>query len=235
MIEIFENIPFRLDPDQILKSLGSPRVNSHLEKVVENMVSLATALGRPKALYRVSQVVGQGWDTVEIDQIRFKSRVLRVNLAAVSTVFPYVVTSGRELDTIETSEENIVDRYVLDAIKRFVLLSAIGFLSAYLKKKYSLKKAAHMNPGSLEDWPITQQGGLFSLLGNVEQLIGVKLMESYMMQPLKSSSGIYFASDADFQSCHLCSRKKCSGRRVSYDESMVQKYNLVSTTPINGY
>jgi hypothetical protein len=81
-----------------------------------------------------------------------------------------------------------------------------------------------MSPGSLADWPITQQEELFSIFGNVEDLIGVKLTESFLMVPLKSVSGIYFPTEIEFVSCQLCPREVCSGRRAPYDPDLAKKY-----------
>jgi hypothetical protein len=74
-----------------------------------------------------------------------------------------------------------------------------------------------MNPGSLQNWPITQQNELFSIFRNVEALIGVRLTQSCLMIPLKSVSGIYFPTQIKFESCQLCPREKCEGRRALYN------------------
>jgi hypothetical protein len=81
-----------------------------------------------------------------------------------------------------------------------------------------------MNPGSLESWPITQQKELFSILGNVEDLIGVKLTERYTMIPVKSVSGICFPTEIKFESCQLCPREKCIGRRAAFNPELARKY-----------
>jgi len=38
-----------------------------------------------------------------------------------------------------------------------------------------------MNPGSLEDWPLTEQRVLFALLGDPQAAIGVRLTDSLLM------------------------------------------------------
>ena len=81
-----------------------------------------------------------------------------------------------------------------------------------------------MNPGSLEDWPISEQRQLFSILGDVESLIGVRLTDSFLMLPIKSVSGVYFPKEITFQSCQLCPRERCQGRRAPYDEKLKGKY-----------
>ena len=73
-----------------------------------------------------------------------------------------------------------------------------------------------MSPGSLEDWPITEQTKLFSIFGDTERLIGVRLTDSMLMVPRKSISGILFPSEEGFTSCQLCDRERCPGRKAPY-------------------
>ncbi len=83
-----------------------------------------------------------------------------------------------------------------------------------------------MAPGSgaANVWPITQQKELFSIFGNVEDLIGVKLTDRCLMVPLKSVSGLFFPTVNQFESCQLCPREVCSARRAPYDLELVRKY-----------
>jgi hypothetical protein len=74
-----------------------------------------------------------------------------------------------------------------------------------------------MSPGSLEDWPISEQPKLFSLFGDTERSVGVKLTDSLLMIPRKSISGILFPSEEGFVSCRLCPRENCPSRKALYD------------------
>jgi hypothetical protein len=84
-----------------------------------------------------------------------------------------------------------------------------------------------MSPGSLEDWPIEQQRPLFSLLGNVEASIGVKLNKSLLMIPRKSVSGVYFPNEVTFYNCQLCPRERCEGRKAPYTEELAREYGIL--------
>ncbi len=224
MHEVLDNIPFELNSDKIIKSLKLRKVNSQIEEMVRELVKTATPIARPKAVYKVSYVDRKEGNSLEIDGVQFTSRVLRINLDKLNRVFPYVVTCGRELDTIKTPAGDLMWSFCLDTIKIAVLRDAINYLSDYLKKRYALGKTSRMNPGSLEDWPITEQARLFSLFGDVENIIGVRLSASSLMQPLKSTSGIYFDAEVTFESCQLCPRENCPGRRAVYDPELVKKY-----------
>ncbi len=224
MIEVLDKIPFEIRFEEIVKSLKLRQVNSQIEEMVRNLVGAAAPVARPKAVYKVSYLDEKNGNTVDIDGVRFTSRVLRINLDNLNRVFPYVATCGRELEGIEVPADDLLKRYCLDAIKMSALRAAIAFVSEHIQKKYAVGKMSRMNPGSLEDWPITEQKPLFSLLGDVEKLVGVALNASYLMQPLKSTSGILFPAEVTFESCQLCPREKCPGRRARYDREALKKY-----------
>jgi hypothetical protein len=90
---------------------------------------------------------------------------------------------------------------------------------------HRLEKTATMAPGSLSEWPLSQQRSLFACLGDPEGEIGVHLSDSLLMVPAKSVSGIRFPTTESFVSCQLCSRENCPGRRAPYDKTLYdEKY-----------
>ena len=79
-----------------------------------------------------------------------------------------------------------------------------------------------MRPGSGDAslWPIEQQKALFALLGNVEQAIGVRLTDSCLMVPNKTTSGILFPAEVDFRSCEVCHRETCPSRHAPFNQQL---------------
>ena len=223
-MEVLDRIPVKLDLEEVLKQSHQGKKNKYIERIVQELIEIARPVANPKAIYEVSYVDNKNEDSLYIDGVRFTSRVLRVNLDKVERVFPYVATCGRELDEITIPPADFMQHYWLDVIKETVLRSAINYLTDYLTRNYALGQMSKMHPGSLGDWPITQQKELLSIFGNVEDLIGVKLTKSFLMLPLKSVSGIYFPTEIKFESCQLCPREKCIERRAPYDPDLVRKY-----------
>ena len=223
-MEVLDSIPVRLGVEEVLKRLHQSKENKYMERIVQELMEIVRPIAKPKAIYKVSYVDNKSEDSLYIDGVRFTSRVLRVNLDKVGRVFPYVATCGRELDKITIPSVDFMKYYWLDVIKEMVLRSAISYLTDYLTRNYALGQMSKMHPGSLEDWPITQQRELFSIFGNVEDLIGVKLTDKCLMLPVKSVSGIYFPTEIKFESCQLCPREVCSERRAPYDPDLVKKY-----------
>jgi hypothetical protein len=224
MIKVLDNIPITISPEEVMGALRVSKKNSSIDGTVANLLEKAVKVARPKALYKISYIDRKNGDTVTIDGVQFSSRILRKNLENVERVFPYVATAGRELENIALPKEDFMGMFCFDAIKELILESSYHFLEKYIKEKYAPGTMAHMNPGSLSDWPVSQQIPLFSLFGDVEGLIGVTLTPSFLMNPIKSVSGIYFPTEIDFKSCMLCPRHPCSKRRAEYNPEMVKKF-----------
>jgi len=221
LITILDRIPFHIDPLVLADELRVKEGSSHAVQL-RQLASQAEAIARPKALYGLSFVEAKGKDWVELDDSRFSSRILRVNLKGVHRVFPYVVTCGVELDAWSNNFDDFLLRYYADVIKEMALTAAVKALDEHLENQFHPGPLSSMNPGSLGDWPLEVQPQLFALLGNVEEMIGVRLTSSYLMLPTKSISGLYFPTDQRFVSCQLCPRENCPSRRAPYDEHLYE-------------
>ncbi len=223
-MQVLDNIPFELEAETVLERMRIRNRKQYIDEMVQELVEAVRPVARPKAVYKDSFIDGRDGDSVIIDGVRFTSRVLRINLDEVERVFPYVATCGTELETIAVPSDDLMKAFCLDMIKTTLLGSALIYLRDYLTRYYALGNISHMNPGSLESWPITQQRELFSLFGSVDELIGVGLTEGSVMFPLKSVSGMYFPTETTFESCQLCQQEKCTGRRAPYDAELAKKY-----------
>lgn len=228
-MEVLNSIPVELDLEAVLKRMRLRNRSDNIVESIRELLDTAVPVASPKAVYEVSYVENKNGDSLEIGGVRFSSRVLRVNLDQVERVFPYVITCGRELDGIEVPSTDFIKGYYLDQIKETALVLARRYVEDYLKKQYALGQLSRMAPGAGAeiDWPLTQQKELFSIFGGrnkVEELIGVRLTDTCLMVPIKSVSGIFFPAEIRFESCQICPREGCIGRRAPYDPEMAKKY-----------
>jgi len=155
-----------------------------------------------------------------IDARVFSSRILHVNLSSIHRAFPYVVTCGTELYDWKMSFDDPLMQYYAEMVNAVALYRAIEFVISHLSETYNLGNSSTMNPGSLEDWSINEQIPLFALLGDPEQAIGVKLMESMLMIPNQSVSGIRFENEKNYTNCELCPMDGCPNRKAPYDKDL---------------
>jgi hypothetical protein len=225
-ITLLDHIPYQPDL-QSLKQKLHIRPGSAQEADLEALARQAQSVARPKSLYKPVYIDAREGDTLTLGGIPFASRVLRVNLEAVHRVFACLATCGRELEAWANAHEDMLERFWADAIMEQALGAAWGAMAEHLARHYHPGTVSTMNPGSLEDWPLTQQKALFTLLGDTRGLIGVELTDSYLMVPRKSVSGIIFPAETGFESCMLCPRENCPGRRAPYQPEMAQtKYGM---------
>lgn len=224
-MEILRDIPCEINEEGLLKKIH--RVEK--ETIKENLRKLISAFKVsifPKIAYKVSYIQHKNYDQVNIEGETFKSRVLRKNLDKVERVFPYIITCGKEFEEMVDKCDRVIDIYYLDTIANTALSILQKDFSRYLKEKYFLGKVSRMNPGSLEDWPLSEQEKLFNLLGRkaLKRELGVRLNESHVIIPPKSVSGIIFPTEKTFKSCQLCRREDCPERRAPFDESLLKSY-----------
>jgi hypothetical protein len=217
--QIFEDIPFEPDLPWFMKRLRLKEGSAnHAE--LQHMLEIARPIARPRAVYLVAYIDQKGDDWVNFGGQHFTSRVLRVNLENTYRVFPYLATCGPELQEWAASMDDMLMNFWAEAVKEAALYDAIRVLSEDMDARYQVGHTATMNPGSLKDWPIQEQVPLFNVFGSRAQEIGVQLNDSLLMMPTKSVSGIRFTTQADFESCQLCPRDGCPGRRAVYDPDL---------------
>jgi hypothetical protein len=222
---VVECPPISLPAEELAKQL---RVEAGTEdsEALAGLAAQAAAVARPRAVYTVSYVTGRGEDFVELDGVVMLSRVMPENLRDVHRVFPFVATCGPEAAAWAKGVADPLQAWWADAVMVRLLRRAIDRLNERLKADLNLGKYSAMNPGSLPDWPISEQPKLFSLLGDVKALIGVELTDSMLMLPVKSVSGFYFETERNFENCELCPREDCPGRRKAYDKPRFKQMNL---------
>jgi hypothetical protein len=228
---IFDSVTFEPDSDVVAKRMRVGHDTPHHEELLQ-FIHRAQAVARPKAMYKVGYIDAKGDDWVVIDGIRFTSRVLRVNLDQAHRVFAYLATCGVELQDWARSLDDPLEQYWGNTIQEMALRAASQAMSAHIVQHYQPGRTAAMAPGSLGEWPIPEQRPLFALLGSDTEVVGVQLLDSLLMTPTKSISGIRFPTEERFESCQLCPRPDCPGRRAPYDETLYErKYQYSDATP----
>jgi hypothetical protein len=221
---ILDNIPFKPNLAHLHEHLHVP-ARPAAQQAFDALAAEAAEVARPKALYGLAVIEEHGDDFIIVERIRFKSRVLAVNLKSVHRVFPFVVTCGTELVQWADGIDGMLEQFYADALKLAALRTAVRSLEKEIRQHFDTGRISQMCPGSLEDWPLDQQRPLFDLLGDTMDTVGVTLKSSMLMTPDKSESGFYFQNESGFASCQLCPVKNCPSRKAPFVETLYdQKY-----------
>jgi len=225
-LHVFRDIPFSTSAEDVLRAMKIRKISPSLARMAEELVDGAVRVTRPKGLCRISYIDERDDDHVTIEGHVFTSHVLRQNLDGIERVFPFVATCGTEIEGLLADRADIMAAYCLDTIMMIAVQRARRHIEQFIKDSYSAGQLSRMAPGSLQDWPLQEQRPLFQLLGDVEGMIGVRLSERFLMTPIKSISGIFFPTEVRFESCQLCARPNCPGRRAPHDAELAAKYGV---------
>lgn len=222
-----EIIDFNFDEISLLRNCRVKEDSAEASNI-KSLVELALEHGKPKATYAVCYTEARNSTQIQIGEVVFQSRTLAHNLVSAGRVFPFVATCGCEMDAIFPAGGDLLMEYCWDQIKTDMLVAAEKHLNHHLIQTYHLRKTSIMYPGSgdVEIWPIEQQRELFSLLGDVEGSIGVRLTESFLMIPDKTISGIIYPSETNFQSCQVCHRENCPNRLAAFDQKLWEEFHF---------
>jgi hypothetical protein len=222
-LTVLDNIPMKIKRSDLLKKLHLQE-NDPQAGEAYSLLEQALSLGRPRACFRLVEVERTGEDFAVLAGEKLSSRIVRVNLEQreVPAVAVFVATCGRELERWAEQVEDFLQRFFADEICELALRYAGDVMGNQIAGALGAdsQKISNMNPGSLDDWPLAQQGPLFRIVGDVKKNIGVELTGSFLMRPRKSISGIKFVSTREFISCELCPRETCQGRRAMFDKHL---------------
>ena len=228
-LRVLDDVPFLIDMDSLAKQMRIKEGSGNLEKL-EKLAGQARAAAKPKAVLREAYIEERTDDRVRVNGVFLSSRVLRVNLEKAHRIFPFVATCGRELEEWSQGITDILEKFWADAIKEMAVRQTVRYLHEYLTEHFQPGKLSRMNPGSLPDWPLPEQRPLFDILEDGPRAIGVELTDHFLMMPVKSVSGIWFPTEESFESCRLCPRENCPGRRAAYDRDLyARKYARASS------
>jgi hypothetical protein len=228
---ILSDIPFHIHVESLMQRARVRQDSPYAEDLMQ-LARKAEDLARPKAMYRMGYIESRGDDWVVIEGVTLTSRILAVNLEHAHRVFLYVATCGQEIWEWAESLDDLLQRYWAESVQEMALRTATQVVQEHIDQYHHPGHTATMAPGSLSDWPLAQQRPLFHLLGDTESAIGVHLSESLLMIPTKSVSGIRFPTEMSFQSCQLCPRADCPGRRAPYDGTLYDRRYRPSGTPM---
>ncbi len=189
------------------------RSESSAFEAMEEALPLIRQYGRPKAIIRWANVDRIEGDETTIEGVTFRSKVVADKLRETPRVFLSVVTAG---DGLEQSGEFEDDPF-LNTYDGALLFHTSRYMIGYMKEKFGFDGSSMLSPGSLPDWPISNNHALFDIIGNVAE-IGVSLNEAGYIKPWNSGSHIHFSGDG-YQNCSLCKKYDCIGRRARFDRA----------------
>lgn len=228
---ILDNLKFNIDYTDLVSEI---KITTYKESnMLKELIAEAKRIAKPKALFKECNIVKKYDDSTIIDSEKFFSRVVSVNLHKELRAFPYIITSGIELQEWCESNRNVDAKKIAEYINRCILVQLHKELQKYIENEFSISTLARVNPGSTIDWPVMELKKIFNILDNPLELIGVSLNDKFFMAPNKTYSGIYFHNEDGYKNCIMCPGE-CPLRETPYNKDYYNSNykNLTISTKI---
>jgi hypothetical protein len=199
----------------------SPSLSAKLECCEERLDTLL----EPRLHYRIEKIdnVGRGFVSIEGGTI-FKSPKLSRALIRSDEIVCFVATVGSAIDDQIVglmAANHLSEAYVLDAMGSVAVENMVEQFYQGKEAKLAIRNKSvtlRFSPGYC-DWPVTEQKKLFGLFDS--ESTGVKLLDSCLMEPRKSISGVFGLSHTvnphpspPYNPCQECKKTDCIARRT---------------------
>ncbi|MDR2612192.1 MAG: hypothetical protein LBG06_04960 [Deltaproteobacteria bacterium] len=191
-----------------------PFDSAFLREKVGYLLPEARELARPWGAFTALPPQISGGDLVSIGGRVFRSSLLVQELGDRPLVYPFLASEGRELSAWADSVPEDM-RKAAFAVRFIALKEAEGALESHIAERWGIPAISAVAPGALEEWPLSEQGVLFDLMGPAAARKGMTLDSRLWLDPQLSSSGIFFHSPSGFHNCYLCRDDDCQWRRYS--------------------
>lgn len=199
-MSVLKEIPVKIDPGEVLRSLNHGRVSAQLLEATGQAVERAQALIEPAVVYDWFEVRAVHATEVLVardpaaEPARFEVGLHADLLASARRVLISVLSIGPRLDVevrrLNQAGEHLA-AYLLDSVG-VVGLSHVGDRVRELAEMAAAARgwgvSASLSPGSLAGWPLSGQRDLCTLLPL--EKIAVRLNDSAILVPFKSVSSV---------------------------------------------
>jgi hypothetical protein len=212
-----------IENDKLAELLGGQK-QKKLPKTILRKVQAAreklNRLMKPSLHYRIVKPGVMDNGVVQLDEtVDFTSAKLAKTLKNAEKIVCFVGTIGTDVeDEINRllGKQKLADAYILDAMASVAVENMIDRFQNLMENRFSAEDRTvtlRFSPGYC-DWPVTQQKKLFRVFDRQE--IDVDLLESCLMRPRKSISGIFGVAPhtgSPYNPCVQCRKLDCEARR----------------------
>jgi len=212
-----------IENHELVKLLGGEKKKS-LPKSIRKKVATARQklnnLIKPSVHYRIVKPNVMYDEVVQLNEtVEFTSTKLAKTLKNAEEIVCFVGTIGtgveHEINGL-LAKQKLADAYILDAMASVAVENMIDRFQDLMENRFSAEEKTvtyRFSPGYC-DWPVTQQKRLFNVFDSKE--IDVELLDSCLMKPRKSVSGVFGITSQESESynpCRDCPSRRCESRR----------------------
>lgn len=212
-----------VENDKLAKLLGGQkrdRLPKSILKKVQTAREKLNRLMKPSLHYRIVKPSSMDKALVQLDEsVEFTSAKLAKTMKNAEKIVCFVGTIGTEVeDEINRllGKQKLADAYILDAMASVAVENMIDRFQHLMENRFTAEDRTvtlRFSPGYC-DWPVTQQKKLFNIFDPKQ--LDVELLDSCLMKPRKSVSGVFGITpdrSESYNPCQDCPTRSCESRR----------------------
>ena len=213
----------RIEEGELLKLLGEQpgMTDAHTSGLLDHYIRECIQISSPAGAYVLVEAAGSGTrDSIAIQGKVFNTgKIVHRMLRNAEFYAFFLVTLGPEPEIMASSlltSGNYLEGYLADLVASALVDSVTDQLEEQVRilaGDHSLRTTNRYSPGYCS-WNVSEQKKLFSLFP--EGCCGISLLESSLMKPVKSVSGLIgLGTRVEYQDypCEPCPMKNCSYRK----------------------
>jgi hypothetical protein len=209
--KIIRDIPLKFNKAELAQKLCLKIEMPEYSEFIE-LLDRALGIAAPKTIYARVAILSRSESEIKIVGTSFNSPLLAEKLSESEAVFPYIMTCGKELDSLKNSSDDPLRLYWIEFIKEDVLRQTAEVLQNEMLNVIGGKFVKWLEPTDPAFWPVSDLKQVFAAFSEKSLAeLGVELTEYMFIIPNKSRAGVYFASKDDFLICDHCSMKANCG------------------------
>ncbi len=194
-MKIVENIPIKIEKEEVLKSLGYYRkkksiLSPSIDALIKGEMKKAKGLISGKGIYVILPVESKSKDEIVLKNISLKGEAIARAMAKAKEIALFVDTIGPALET-EVNRLYQKDEYtkatILDTIGSVAADEGAEYLDSIIVEKAKKRSTPRFSPG-YGDWELSIQKRLLEVTQAAK--IGVTCNEAFFMIPRKSVSAV---------------------------------------------
>jgi hypothetical protein len=212
-----------IENDKLVELLGGQkqqRLPKSILKKVQAARQKLNTLMKPSLHYRIVKPSVMDKAVVQLDEtVEFTSAKLAKTLKNADKIVCFVGTIGAGVENeIKRlmGKQKLADAYILDAMASVAVEDMIDRFQDFMENRFNDEDSTvtlRFSPGYC-DWPVTQQKKLFNIFDSKQ--LDVQLLDSCLMKPRKSISGVFGITPQEsvsYNPCRDCPTRSCDSRR----------------------
>ena len=212
-----------IENDHLANLLGGPKKKRLPKSIFKKVQAARHKLNRliqPSLHYRIVKPSAVDNSVVQLNEtVKFTSVKLARTLEDAEKIVCFVGTIGTAVENEIgrlLGKQRLAKAYILDAMASVAVENMVDRFQDLMESRFRAEDSTvtlRFSPGYC-DWPVTQQKKLFNIFD--PETLEVELLDSCLMKPRKSISGVFGITPQDsvsYNPCRDCPSPNCDSRR----------------------